>query len=253
MLADAQCIIEVLGILGVDGTGEHVAHVLAATDFLFRDARLYLLGSLLDILRIFVWQAVLRQDGVHLHIVVALLAQHVDDLPHDVLRLARGPLGDLHHRFVARLATLQLLLRDEHIVNEDVALGDEEGIVFLYLQLTYRLVHLMAQDFDHHRLLDVLLATCHIGHLHAVAIQRIHRVAFADEDGGTAVVGLERVLAVGLADKRALLHLCLQVQAVRVVADLRQIVVPRHLFHQVDRHHLDGMRIKLQRLKHLFE
>ena len=252
-LADTECIVEVLGVLRVDGTGPDVAHIQASADLLRCDARLDLLGSLLDILRVFVGQPVLRQDGVHLHIVVALLAQHVDDLTDDVLRVLRRPLGNLHDGLVARLTTLQLLLGYQDIMNEDITLRHEEGIVFLHLQFTDGLVHLMRDDLDHHSLLDMVLSTSHQRHFYTVAIQGEHRVALADEDGLAAIVGFKRVLAVSLTDKGTFLHLCLQVQPVGVVADLRQEVVPRHLLHQVDGHHLDGMRVELQSLEYLLK
>ena len=73
-LTERQGIIEVLGIFGVDGTSPHVSEVLTALDFLGSDARFNLVGSLLHVLGIPVRQSVLRQDGVHLHVVVALLA-----------------------------------------------------------------------------------------------------------------------------------------------------------------------------------
>ena len=58
-LTDGEGIVEVLGILGVDGTGEDVAEVLAAVDLLLSDSSINLLSSLLDILRILIWQVIL--------------------------------------------------------------------------------------------------------------------------------------------------------------------------------------------------
>ena len=55
-------------------------------------------------------------------------------------------------------------------MHEDVTLGNEEGIVLLHLQLADSLVALVAENLDNHRLLDMLLTTSHISHLHTVAI-----------------------------------------------------------------------------------
>ena len=66
---DAQRVVEVLGVGRVDGAGPGIAEVLAARYLLGRDARLYLLRRLLDALRILVGEAILHEDGVHLHIV----------------------------------------------------------------------------------------------------------------------------------------------------------------------------------------
>ena len=71
---DGQGIVEVLRIGGVDGEGEHVAEVLTLGNLLRSDGGVDFVGGFLYALRIFVGQAVLGEDGVHLDIVVALLA-----------------------------------------------------------------------------------------------------------------------------------------------------------------------------------
>ena len=190
---------------------------------------------------------------MHLHVVVALLAQDVDDFADDVLRLLRRPLRDFHHSLVARLAALQFLLRYQHVVYEDVSLCHEEGIVLLHLQLAHGLVDLMRQDLHHHRLLHVPFTAGHHGHAHAVAIHGKQRIALRDEDALAAVVGLERVLTVSLADERTLLHLCLQVQPVGIVPVLRQEVVPGHLVHRLHCQHPGWMRRQLQVLEYLLK
>ena len=170
LLPDAQRIVKILGILGVNGTGEDIAEVLAALDFLLCDARINLLGSVLHMLRILVRQPILSQDGMHLHIVVALLAQNVNHLADNVLRVLRRPLRNAHHGLLAVLATLQLLFRYQYVVHKDVAFGHQEGKVLLHLQLADGLVYLVRQYLNDHGLLDVFLATSHHGHPDAVTI-----------------------------------------------------------------------------------
>ena len=102
-------------------------------------------------------------------------------------------------------------------MNEDVTLGNEKGIVALYLQLAHSLIALMGENLHHHSFLHVFLPSGHHGYTHSVAIHGIHGVALRHEDGLAAVVGLERVLAIGLADKGALLYLSLQIQPIGVV------------------------------------
>ena len=133
LLSDGQRIVEVLGILRIDGAGKDIAEILTAPDFLRGNARINLLGSLLHILRILIRQTVLRQDGVHLDGVVALFSEHVNHLANHVLRLSRRPLDNLHHRLVASLAALQFLLGNKDVVGKDVSLGHQEGIVFFHL------------------------------------------------------------------------------------------------------------------------
>ena len=93
-------------------------------------------------------------------------------------------------------------------------MGNEEGHILLYAQTTDNLVAGALHDLNHHRLLDMFVATGHIRHLHTVAIHRRHRVALCDKHRGAATIGLERVTPTGLAMEHALLHLCLQVQAI---------------------------------------
>ncbi len=190
---------------------------------------------------------------MHLDIVLARLSQHVDHLADDVLLVFRRPLGDLDHHLVVGLAALEFLLRNEDIVHEDVALGHQVGIVLLHLQLTHKGVAGMAQDLGHHGLLDMILPARHHRDAHPVAVEGIHRVALADEDRLAAVVGQERVLAVGLAAEHALLHLSLGVQPVGRLRHLAQEVVPSHLLHDVDGQHLQRMRVEMQLLEYILE
>ena len=206
-LTNTQRVVEVFGIFGVDGTGEHFTEVLTTTNLLWGDARIYFLSSLFNMLRIFVRESVLCQDGMHLHIVVALLTQHVNHFAHDVLGILRRPLRYLDDCLVAGLSALQLLFRYQDVVYEDVTLSHQEGIVLLHLQLTNSLVHLVREDLNHHRLLDMTLTTSHHSHLHTVAVQSEHGVTFRNEDRLSAIIRLERILAVGLSDKGTFLHL----------------------------------------------
>ena len=248
-----QGIVEVLRIGRVDGEGKHIAEVLAAGYLLRRDAGVDFVGSLLHALRIFVGQAVLGKDGVHLHVVIALLAKYIDDLSDEVLRLLRRPLRDFHHSLLARFAAFQFFLRYEHVLSEDVAFRNEEGVVLLHLQDTHGLVVLALKNLGDDGLLDVVLAARHHRYADAVAAHGRHRIPFTDKDGLAAIVGHERILSVGFADECTLLYLRLQVQPVAVVVHLAQIVVPCHLLHRVHGQHLSRMRVKLQCLEDVLE
>ena len=189
---------------------------------------------------------------MHLNSIVSCLAQDVNHLAHDILRLLRRPLRNAHHGLVARLATLEFLLWHHDVMNKDIALGDEESEVALYLQLSHESVAGMGKDFGNHRLLDMVLPTCHERHAHAVAIEGKHRIALGHKHGFATIVGQETVLAVGLATEHALLHLSLGVQAVALVRYFAQRVIPRHLLHEIDGQHTLRMGIKMQRTEHLF-
>ena len=249
---DRQGIIKVLGILWVDGTGEHIAEVLTAGYLLCRNLCLELLGCFLHTLRILVRQAILRQDGMHLGIVVTRLPQDVHHGADDVPVLRVRPLVNLHHNFVVGLPPLQLALGDDDVVNEGRLLRNEEGHILLHAQLSHHGVVGPLHDLYHQCLLDMLVATGHIRHLHPVAVHRPHRVALSHKHGRAPIVGLEGVAPAGLAAEGAFLQLGLEVQPIGVVAHLQQEVIPRHLLHHVDGEHLQRVGVQLERLEYLF-
>ena len=190
-LLDRQCVIEVLGILRVDGAGPHIAEVLTLGHILRRDLPRNLLGGVLHALRILIRQTVLRQDSVHLHVVVAALTEYVDHLADDALMLLVGPSRNLHHSLVVGLTALQLILGDEDVLRERILRRYEEGNILVDAQPSDEAVLGALQDSDDLRLLDVVAATGHERYAHAVAGEGRHRVALGHEDGLAAVVGLE--------------------------------------------------------------
>ena len=190
---------------------------------------------------------------MHLHVVLALFAEHINHLANDFLRLCRWPLDNLHHSLLASLAALEFLFRNQDITRKEVTFGIEEGKVLLHLQDTHGLVVLTLQNLRDDSLFDMVLSASHESHLHTVAIQGKHRVALSHKDRLAAILRLERVLAVSLTDKGSLLHLSLQVQFIGAVANLRQPVVPCHLFHHVDGEHFHGVGVKFKGFEYLFK
>ena len=59
LFANTERIIEIFGILGVNGTGKDIAEVLATLDFLLRNTWIYLLSSIFNSLWILVGQTIL--------------------------------------------------------------------------------------------------------------------------------------------------------------------------------------------------
>ena len=252
-LAYGEGIVEVLGIVRVDGEGAHAAEVLASLQVGRGDFGAYLIGGLLHMGGILIGQSVLGQDGMHLDRVLARLAQHVDHFAHNVFRLLAGPLCNLDHRLVARDTILELLLGYHDVVDEDVALGDEESKVALHHQFSHKGVAGVGENLRDHRLLDMVAPACVEGHPHPVAVEGEHRVALRHEHGFSAVVGQEAVLSVGLAPEDALLHLPLEIEAVGAVAHLAQHIVPGHFLQGVDAQHLERMGVELQCAEYLFQ
>ena len=170
--ADGEGIVKVLGVVRVDGEGEHVAEVLAACDFFGRDARLELFGGILHSLGIVVGQSEFGQDGVHFGIVLSLPAQDVDHLSDGALRLF-GPFHDFHHGLVARLSALELVLGDEDVGGQRAAFGDEEAVALFHLQETDEGVLGAADDFDDFGFAGVSRPAGHHGDAHAVAVEGV--------------------------------------------------------------------------------
>ena len=248
-----QGVVKVFGVVRVYGAGERLAEIFAFSLVLRRDLAGDLVGGLLHVLRILVRQAILCEDGVHLHIVVACRSEHVDDLAHDVLVVRVGPLCDLYHRLVARLSALQLLLGYYDVAGVERSRCHEKRQLLLHAQLAHERVFGVFQHLNDLCLLYVVLSSRHDRHLHAVTAERRHRVALRHEEGRRAVVGCEGVLAVGFALEPSLHDLSVVVETIRVVADLREKVVPCHLLHEVDGEHFQGVRVKMQRAEYLFE
>ena len=237
----------------VDGAGPHVAEVLTLRQILLDDLPADLLRGLLHFLRVLVRQAVLCQNGVHLGSIITLTTQNVDHLAHHVAVRGIGPLCDAHQRLVVVLAALQLVLRDQHVLHDEVVLRDEERDVASHAQTAHERVLGALQHLQHLSLLDVVTAAGHEREAHAVAVLSPQRVTLGDEDRLVRVVGDDRVLAVGLAHEATLLHLVGGGEAVGGVADLRQHVVPRHILHRLDGEHLQRMRVQPQLAEYLLE
>ena len=125
-LSDRERVVEVLCVLRVDGAGEDVAEVLALGVVLRR----YLCRNLLlHVLRILIRQAILCEDGVHLHVVVASLSEHVHHFANHVAVVLVGPLDDAHHGVVTVLAAFQLAARNDYAVSQHVCRRDERAEV----------------------------------------------------------------------------------------------------------------------------
>ena len=117
-LFDTQCIVEVLCVFRVYGASPCVPEVLTLGKVFLCDNAGYLIGSILDTLRILVRQSVLGENGVHLDIIVTRRTKNIDYFANQILMIGVRPLSYLYHSTVVGLATLQLLLRDKDVVDE---------------------------------------------------------------------------------------------------------------------------------------
>ena len=221
----------------VYGEGEHVAHVAAAVDFLLGNLLGDAVGYGLHVLGVGVRQAELRQDGMHLGIVLASASQNVHHLADGVL----GAFRPLHHTdngLVAVLALLQVVLGNEDVGSQGTVLGEQVDIVLAYLQCSHELLFRTLHYLYDLCFADMVAAACQHGGLHLVSVHGVHGVALGHQDGFSAIIGVERVLAVGLAVEDSLHYLRRGIQRIAIAGSLLDIVVQKHVFQTIHTKHL---------------
>ena len=239
-----QGIVEVLCVVRVDGASPYIAEILALSEVFRRHLARNLVGSLLDLLRIAVGQAVLRQNRVHFGVVFALLTENVDDLAHHIAMLRVGPLRDAHQCLVVAFSAHQLAFRDENVLHNEIVLRHEEGDVAIDAQRSYKRVLRPLQNLQNLRLANVVPTACHQRKTHAVTVLRPQRIALRDENRLVGAVGNNRILAVQLPDEATFLHLSAHVQTEGVVALFLQEIVPCHLVQHAECQHFQWMRVE---------
>ena len=171
---DRQGVVEVFCVVRVDGTGEHVSVVLPLGNVLLGNLSRNLLRRILHILRIFVWQSILSENGVHFRVVVALRSQYVHHFGNRVLMFGVGPRLYLHHSLVACFTTLSLSLWYDDVVGQQSVLCNKKSQVLVHLQLTHKLVFRSLKNSYNHGFLHMLLPPCHKGNLHFISIECRH-------------------------------------------------------------------------------
>ena len=239
---DGEGIVKVLGIVGVDGEGKHVAHVDAAGYLVGRDDVADVVGGILHGKRILVGKSKLGEDGVHLHVVVASFTKDVHYLTYGVAG-SLGPLYNLHYGLVAALAALELVARDEDVIVERAALGEQEGIVALHLEDTYESIVGPLEDL-HHLAFGHAAATAagKEAHAHAVAMQGVHRVTLGNVYRLLVLLGGEEDAAAASALDGAYEFAPLEHKTEVPVLGFHNAAVDEHVTDDVTAEHLLRMR-----------
>ena len=183
----------------------------------------------------------MRENSIHLGIIVAHLSKHVNHLANDIFVISIRPLNNLHNSLVVVLTSLELASWDKNIVYECVFGSDKESHFLFHTQTTNKLVFLALQNLNNLSFLYMLCSTSHKTNLYPVAIKRKKRIALRHEDWFVAAIRNDRVLAVNLALEHTLYNLSRLVELITVFRNLLQKVVPSHLLHDVDGKHLQGM------------
>ena len=166
---EGQGIVKVLGIGGGDSECRDRAEVFPSFIVLFcgrGDALGLLLGFGGEIER----EVVLGQDGLHLHVVVAGLAQPFHHAAHGVVH-PLGPVGHLHQHLLAVLRPRQIIQGDENIDHHGAAVADHEGKAALQLYRAHKTCAGTLQYFDNLPFGLVHLALREHQHFDCVAMQ----------------------------------------------------------------------------------
>ena len=221
-LLQADGIVEVLGVGRVDGDGEGLAEVTAFLDFGVTDFYRNLCGLTLHLFRKLDRIVMGSEDGFHLHIVLAGLAEHADNLTEGVAR-AVGPVGKVDDDLHAVLGAFEVASWDEDVdrhplhigTDEDVAVGDGEHAHKLGVAAFEHL-----HDFAFG--LAVVTLGKH-GHAHAVAVKCLAGVGSGDEDVLTVAIVAHHI---GLARR---LHLHRTLHILRLGAELRHALRTHHI------------------------
>ena len=181
---ERQRVVEVLGVGRVDGERERVAEILAPLAVGVRDLVGNLVGGVLHLGIEAVGEVELRQDGVHLGVVVSRHAEYVGQvapgprlapLPvvHDRRDLHPGLRAEGRGRFGIDLDVIGHGLA----LHQDPGLGPD-GMVIAHERLLRAL-----EDLDHFAF--AALVACLLagdGHAHGVAVQRVAGLGGLDED-----------------------------------------------------------------------
>ena len=126
LFLDVDAVVEVLGVVAVDGDDGEVAAVAAALVLIGRGVLLDVIRSVLHVLGELLREVVLAHDGEHVDARVALLAEHLDDLALRVVAAGR-PFRDLDDDLRARARAAEMLLRHEDVVVELRVVRRHEG------------------------------------------------------------------------------------------------------------------------------
>ena len=137
-----------------------------------------------------VGKAEFGQDGVHLGVVLPLVAQHVHHLA-DGAFAPFFPRDDFHDGFLPVLRSVELVFWNEYVAVHHPVVQDEEGIARCHVEHAHERVARALEYFHHFPFGFLSLAACVEVHLGAVAAQAVAGLAFGDEDGFAAIVGAQ--------------------------------------------------------------
>ena len=243
--ADADGIVEVLGIARINCNGEHIAHVQSSVHLLLRDFCGNLLGGLLHLFGIDIGQSVFGQNGVHLGSVLSCASQDVNDLSDGILGIL-GPFDNLDHGLVSGLPLLQVRFGDEDVVGQGAVFRKQIGILLADLKCSHKSLVRAFQNFGYLCLSDMVSPTGQKRGLDKISVHGMQTVALCHQDGLSPFNGFQRVLSVGFPSEGSLHNLGGSVQHIDIALGLLHIIVQHKLFQYIQTEHLGRMGGQMQ-------
>ena len=180
-LADRQRIVEVLSVGRVDREGRHIAEIATLGIVLRRDLALDLLGRLDHSIIELIGQVILRQNCVHLRVVVATHTQHIANATLRALA-AVGPIDDMHHHLLAITQIGILAFRAVDIHRHLARIDLDKYLMIHHLRRTDITLRIALDDLRDLALGHACAVLARHSNAHTVAVQRIARIAAVDID-----------------------------------------------------------------------
>ena len=163
-----------------------------------------------------------RQDALHLHIVLARIAEYADDFAEGVARSV-GPIGEMDDDLHAILGTAKVATRDEDVDRHPLYIGADEDIAVRNSEHTHKLGMLTLKHLHNLAFGLAVVAFGKHGHAHTVAMQRLVGVGSRDENVLAFAVVAHHV---GLARR---LHLHRAFHILRLWTELRHTQGTHHI------------------------
>ena len=147
--AQRQGVVEVLGVLWVDGESGYVAHVLAGGHDLGGDSGVDFIGGAGHSLGIFVRQAELGKYGMDFGIVLAGASEYVDHGTAGIF-LVVGPVGYAHDCLVAADGAFELAFWYDDVCGEKFRVGFQQRQMAVDLDSTNESLVFLFKNVDDH-------------------------------------------------------------------------------------------------------
>ena len=132
---------------------------------------------------------------MYLGVVFAGFAENVDHLAARIFCVV-GPRCDVYDCLVARLAPLELVAGDEDVAGEIFRIGFQKSYILIDLKRADKCLFFRLDDAGHLGFRFLAAATCRNVDFNPVAVERVHRIAFGNENRFAVGIGYHTVLAV---------------------------------------------------------